>query len=224
MKAMILAAGRGERMRPLTDHTPKPLLPVAGKPLIQYHLEALARAGVSEVVINHAWLGAQLPATLGDGARWGLKLHYSDEQGQALETGGGIQRALPLLGSEPFLVINGDIHCPYPWDALPALASGDLAHLLLVANPEHNPDGDFALQGGRVASEGPGKLTFAGAGVYHPALFADCGPGHFALAPLLRAAMAQQKVSGEKITVPWCDVGTPARLEALESRLNADLG
>ncbi|GAA4889404.1 N-acetylmuramate alpha-1-phosphate uridylyltransferase MurU [Ferrimonas pelagia] len=224
MKAMILAAGRGERMRPLTDHTPKPLLPVRGKPLIEYHLEALARLGVRDVVINHAWLGAQLPAVLGDGARWGMTLHYSDEGDSALETGGGILKALPLLGEAPFLLINGDVYCPHDWAALPALAPGDLAHLLLVANPSHNLAGDFHLEAGRVVDEGEPRLTYAGCALLRPELFADCAPGRFGLAPLLRAAMAQGRISGEQIKTYWCDVGTPERLTALERRLNEDLG
>ncbi len=222
MKAMILAAGRGERMRPLTDHTPKPLLPVAGKPLLTYHLERLARAGVREVVINHAWLGAQIPAALGDGARWDLAIRYSDEGEAALETGGGIHKALPLLGDAPFLLMNGDIYCDLEWSALPRLAEGDLAHLYLVPNPDHNPTGDFALASGRVQSDGDNKLTYGGVALFHPALFRDCRPGHFSLVPLLKQAMQAGRVSGERFDGLWCDVGTPARLAALEARLSGD--
>ncbi len=224
MKAMILAAGRGERMRPLTDHTPKPLLPVKGKPLLVHHLESLARAGVTEVVINTAWLGAQIPAALGDGGRWGLTLHYSDEGERALETGGGIHNALPLLGNAPFLLVNGDVFCDYPWQALGRLQGEDLAHLLLVPNPGHHPKGDFALSGGRAREVGENRLTYSGCAILHPALFADCRPGRFALAPLLRQAMATDRVSAERWDGLWCDVGTPERLQILEDQLDADLG
>ncbi|MBY5922390.1 N-acetylmuramate alpha-1-phosphate uridylyltransferase MurU [Ferrimonas balearica] len=222
MKAMILAAGRGERMRPLTDHTPKPLLPVAGKPLLTYHLERLARAGVREVVINHAWLGAQIPAALGSGERWDLNIRYSDEGDAALETGGGIHKALPLLGDEPFLLMNGDIYADLQWPVLPQLAEGDLAHLYLVPNPEHNPNGDFALESGRVLSDGDHKLTYGGMALFHPELFRACRPGHFSLVPLLREAMQAGRVSGERFEGHWCDVGTPARLAALEAQLRGD--
>ncbi|MBY5993016.1 N-acetylmuramate alpha-1-phosphate uridylyltransferase MurU [Ferrimonas balearica] len=220
MKAMILAAGRGERMRPLTDTTPKPLLPVAGKPLLTYHLERLARAGITEVVINHAWLGAQIPAALGNGERWGLSLRYSDEGDQALETGGGIHKALPLLGDAPFLLLNGDIFCQLEWPTLPSLADGDLAHLYLVPNPAHNPEGDFALAEGRVGVDGPQRLTYGGIALFHPALFAACQSGHFSLVPLLKDAMAQGRVSGSRYDGLWCDVGTPQRLQQLERQLD----
>ncbi|MBY6187153.1 nucleotidyltransferase family protein [Marinobacter hydrocarbonoclasticus] len=222
MRAMILAAGRGERMRPLTDHTPKPLIPVAGKPLLEYHLERLCGAGVSDVVVNHAWLGAQIPAALGSGSRWGMTIHYSDEGDQALETGGGIHKALPMLGDAPFLLMNGDIYCDLQWPTLPTLAKGDLAHLYLVPNPEHNPCGDFALEQGRVRSEGAAKLTYGGIALFHPDLFRECRPGHFSLVPLLKAAMAEGRVSGERFDGLWCDVGTPARLTALEALLSGD--
>ncbi len=214
MRAMILAAGRGERMRPLTDHTPKPLLPVAGRPLIEHHLLALAAAGFREVVINHAHLGGMIEAALGDGARFGLEIRYSAEE-TALETGGGIFRALPLLGSEPFLVINGDVWTDYPYARLPAAPDGE-AHLVLVPNPPHNPRGDFLLQGGRVLS-GEGRCyTFSGIGVYRPELFAGGGEGAFPLAPLLRAAMARGRVSGELYQGCWVDVGTRERLAEVE--------
>ncbi len=218
MKAMILAAGRGERMRPLTDHTPKPLLPVAGRPLIVHHIEALAAAGVSDIVVNLSWLGEQIAATLGDGGQWDVRLHYIQEGAQALETGGGIFNALPLLGDRPFLVVNGDIWSDYPRAELLRSPIG-LAHLVLVANPPHHPEGDFALAQGRVAERGGERLTFSGIGVYRPELFADCRPGAFRLAPLLRAAAARGQVSGEYYPGRWFDIGTPARLAALEQLL-----
>jgi len=214
VRAMILAAGRGERLRPLTDRLPKPLVAVGGRPLIEHHLHALARAGITEVVVNLAHLGAQIRARLGDGARFGLAIRYSDEGGRGLETGGGIHRALPLLGTEPFLVVNADVYTDYPFGALPLLAPGDLAHLVLVDNPPHHPQGDFHLDGaGRVHAEGAPRLTFAGIGVYRPELFRDCAPGAFPLAPLLRAAMAAGRVSGEHYRGRWVDVGTRERLE-----------
>ena len=220
MKAMILAAGRGQRMAPLTDHCPKPLLPLAGKPLIEYHLERLAAAGIREVVINHAWLGHLLEAALGDGSRWGLTIHWSAER-EALETGGGIRQALPLLGNEPFLLINGDVWTDWNGDlSATVLSGGVLAHLWLVDNPGHNPGGDFILDGAQVRSEGDGpRLTFAGISVIAPALLADHAPGCFALAPVLRAAMAAGRISGERLTARWVDVGTPARLQELEQTL-----
>ena len=231
MKAMILAAGRGERMRPLTDHTPKPLLPVGGKPLIVWHLERLAAAGLREVVINHAHLGAQLEATLGDGSRWGVSIRYSAEPEGALETAGGIANALPLLGTDdPFLVINGDIHCD--WDvarAAHALTAKILAHLVLVPNPPQHPRGDFSLQDGRVgagpaAGAGPDipVHTFSGIGVYRPQLFAGIRRGTTAkLAPLLHAAIQTQTVSGEFHSGHWTDVGTPQRLAELDAELRS---
>lgn len=220
MKAMILAAGLGKRMRPLTDRCPKPLLPVAGKPLIVHHLTRLAKAGIDEVVINVSYRAEQIIEALGDGSRFGVDIAYSREA-TPLETGGGIFQALPLLGEQPFLLVNGDVWC----DALPsltALGEKDVAHLTLVDNPDHHPEGDFALVEGRVHASGPAKLTFAGMSVLHPALFADCTPGAFALAPLLRAAMAAERVSGERLTRPWVDVGTPERLEALDTLLRRD--
>lgn len=222
---MILAAGRGERMRPLTDHVPKPLLQVGGKPLIVWHIERLAEAGISELVINHAHLGAQIEQTLGDGSRFGVRIRYSAEgQGRALETGGGIFKALPLLGEAPFLVVNGDIWCDVDFAAL-TLADGLLAHLLLVDNPDHNPDGDFRLDaGGRVHADGEPRLTFSGIGIYHPALFAGCTPGAFPLAPLLRRAMADGRVSGQRHPGPWVDVGTPERLLMLDKQLGSQAG
>jgi MurNAc alpha-1-phosphate uridylyltransferase len=219
---MILAAGRGERMRPLTDTCPKPLLCVAGKPLIVWHLERLAKAGFREVVINHAHLGDQIEALLGEGDAWGLSIAYSAEPTGALETAGGIAQALPLLGDEPFLVINGDIFCD--WNpALAMLADDALAHLVLVPNPVHHPDGDFSLDGTKVGSGGTApRHTFSGIGVYRPALFAGIAAGQVAkLAPLLRAAMAQGRVSGELHCGRWTDVGTPQRLSELDTELRA---
>lgn len=219
-KAMILAAGRGERMRPLTDHTPKPLLPVSGRPLIEYHLRALAAAGVRDVVINHAHLGERIEQALGDGSRFGVRIHYSPEH-PALETGGGIFHALPLLGSEPFLVINGDVWTDMPLSRLleSVLPANDLARLVLVENPPHHADGDFSLQHGRVRNEGRPRYTFSGIGLYHPRLFAACRPGAFPLAPLLRRAMTTDRVGGELYRGRWVDVGTPQRLAELDREL-----
>ena len=222
---MILAAGRGERMRPLTDRTPKPLLPVAGKPLIIWHLERLARAGIHEIVINHAHLGDQIEALLGDGDAWNVAIRYSAEPRGALETAGGIVNALPLLGHEPFLVINGDIFCD--WDvarARVALPAGLLAHLVLVDNPAHHAGGDFVLHETKVSTRetAPGvpMLTFSGIGIYHPGLFAGIERGEPAkLAPLLSAAMAAGRISGEHHAGRWVDVGTPERLQSLDSDL-----
>lgn len=221
MKAMILAAGRGERMRPLTDRLPKPLLPVAGRPLIEHQIARLAAGGFTELVINLSHLGHLIREALGDGARLGVSIAYSDEGQPALETGGGIFRALPLLGPGPFLVINGDVWTDYPWERVPRRLDGQ-AHLVLVDNPDHHPEGDFLLSQHRVASGGAGRrLTFSGIGVYTPALFAGCRDGRFPLAPLLRAAMDRGEVSGEHYQGEWLDVGTPARLAELERRLDA---
>lgn len=216
MKAMILAAGKGERMRPLTLHTPKPLIELAGQPLIEYHLRALAAAGFSEVVINHAWLGQQIEDHLGDGSRFGLRITYSPE-GEPLETGGGIFKALPLLGEAPFLLVNGDICTDYDFTSLRRPPAG-LAHLVLVDNPGHNGRGDFCLVEGRVADAqgAPASLTFSGISVIDPALFAGCQPGAFKLAPLLRQAMANGQVSGEHYSGQWVDVGTLERLAEAE--------
>ncbi|MEZ5447836.1 MAG: nucleotidyltransferase family protein [Thiolinea sp.] len=221
MKAMILAAGQGARMRPLTEHTPKPLLAVGGKPLIVWHIEKLAQAGFREIVINIAWLGEQIPAALGDGSRWTVHLQYSDEQAEgALETAGGIIKALPLLGDEPFLVVNGDVWCDYA--CLPhRLEPHDLAHLVLVPNPPHHPDGDFALAAGRVQLEGAPRLTFSGIGYYCAELFAGLAYGPRPLAPLLREAMQQGRVSGVCHAGEWRDIGTPQRLQALNEQLAA---
>lgn len=219
MKAMILAAGKGERMRPLTLHTPKPLIPVAGVPLIEYHLRALAAAGFSEVVINHAWLGQQIEDHLGDGAQFGLHIVYSPE-GEPLETGGGIFRALPLLGREPFLVVNGDVWTDYSFHALPKQLNG-LAHLVMIDNPAHHPAGDFILNDGQLSDGRPGAqtLTYSGIAILAPAIFANSQPGPFKLAPLLRDAMAAGQVSGEHFTGHWVDVGTLERLAEVEQLL-----
>jgi MurNAc alpha-1-phosphate uridylyltransferase len=217
MRAMILAAGRGERMRPLTDAVPKPLLQAGGKPLILHLIEGLAAAGLRHLVINHAHLGEQIEKRLGDGSRWGVEIRYSPEE-RALETGGGIFRALPLLGPGPFLVVNGDIWTDLDFARL-RLAEGRLAHLVLVDNPAHHPRGDFALQGTHVLAEGEPRYTFAGVGLYHPDLFQRCTSGAFPLAPLLRSAMAGRHVSGELFTGRWIDIGTPARLQALDQML-----
>lgn len=216
---MILAAGRGERMRPLTDHTPKPLLPVAGRPLIEYHIENLVKAGFRRLVINHAHLGEQIEAALGNGERWGVEIAYSPEPPGALETGGGIFRALPLLGDGPFLVVNGDVWSDYDLFRAACPVQSD-AHLIMVDNPEHHPKGDFCLaESGLLSQEGEGRLTYSGIGIFRPGLFAGCQPGVFALAPLLIAAMAQGRVSGEHHQGRWVDVGTPQRLQALEDLL-----
>lgn len=211
---MILAAGRGERMRPLTDTLPKPLLPARGVPLLEHHFAALARAGIAELVINLGWLGERIRAHVGDGSRFGVRVAYSEEGYPPLETGGGIHRALPLLGPEPFWLVNGDVFCAYAFDRR-ALAPGALAHLVLVPNPAHHPAGDFVLADGRVAESGGERLTYSGIAVLHPGLFAGCQPGRFPLAPLLRAAMARGAVTGELHTGEWNDVGTPERLAAL---------
>jgi len=213
---MVLAAGRGERMRPLTDTVPKPLLRVGGAALIEHLIRGLARAGFRELVINHSYLGGAIEAALGDGARYGVGIRYSPEPDGPLETGGGIRRALPLLG-DVFLVVNGDIWTDYPFERLAHPPRG-MAHLVLVDNPPHHPRGDFALRNGR-AVPGEPALTFAGIGVYRAELFADCAPGRFPLAPLLRRAMEQEAVTAEHYRGAWFDIGTPERLRALEARL-----
>lgn len=219
MKAMILAAGRGERMRPLTDRVPKPLLKVGGRTLIEHLIGQLTAAGFRELVINQAHLGQQLEQYLGDGSRFGVRIEWSREPEGALETGGGIHQALPLLGDAPFLVVNGDIWTDFPFAGLRRGIAG-LAHLVLIDNPLHHPHGDFALDGGQVHADGPARLTFSGIGVYRPELFRDCQPGKFPLAPLLRAAMVQGAVSGEHYRGAWLDIGTPERLAELDRRLS----
>ena len=222
MKAMILAAGRGERMRPLTDHTPKPLLVAGGKPLIVWHLERLAAAGFREIVINHAHLGEQIEQTLGDGSQWGLRIVYSPEPPGALETAGGIATALPLLGDAPFLVVNGDVYCDMDFGRFAnfPLASGH-AHLVMVDNPPHHTGGDFSLDGDRiVVAHGGQTVTYAGVGVFSPAFFAGVTAGTvMKLRPLLNAAIAAGTLSGERFAGRWVDVGTPQRLAELDSEL-----
>jgi len=214
MKAMVLAAGRGERLRPLTDSTPKPMLLVRGQPLIHWHLAALARAGVREVVINLAWLGEAIRAGVGKGERFGLTVHYSQEPPGALEAGGGIHQALPLLGDAPFLVVNSDTYTDIDFARL-RIGTGALAHLVLVPNPDHHPRGDFALQDGEVRDAPEPRLTYAGIGIYRPGLFARCQPGRFPLLPLLQAAIAERRLTGERYDGRWVDVGSAQRLAAL---------
>lgn len=219
MKAMILAAGRGERMRPLTDHTPKPLLKAGGRPLIEYHIRNLVKAGISDIVINHAWLGQQIEQVLGDGSRWGANIRYSPEGEQALETGGGIVNALPLLAGDAFSVINGDIFTDFPYATLRPPAG--LAHLVLIENPQHNPAGDFALDQGRISNTGAERYTFSGISVYRPEFFHGCENGVFPLAGLLRRAAEQGQVSGELYRGLWMDIGTPERLAAVDRYLDS---
>ncbi|MBB1472697.1 MULTISPECIES: N-acetylmuramate alpha-1-phosphate uridylyltransferase MurU [unclassified Luteimonas] len=232
MKALLLCAGLGERMRPLTDTMPKPLLAAGGKPLVAWHLEKLAAAGVREVVINTSWLAPRFAEVLGDGARWGLRIAYAYEGAVPLETGGGMLHALPLLGDAPFIAVNGDIWCDHDFARLPESPAGE-AHLVLVDNPAHHPGGDFALAaGGLLTPGGSGALTFAGIGVYRPSLLAAWravigdapgagdAPPRFKLAPLLRAAMARGAITGEHHHGRWTDVGTPARLATLSDALD----
>ena len=221
MKAMVLAAGRGERMRPLTDQTPKPLLSVGGKSLIEHLVEALVGEGVRELVVNHAWHGAMIEERLGDGSAFGASIAYSAEGDRALETGGGIRHALPLLGSDPFIAVNADIWTDYPFSSLPD-ALETLGHLVLVDNPAHHPDGDFTLAGTRVGDGEDHRLTFSGIGVYHPDLFAELPDHRFPLAPLLYESCREGRLSGVHYTGQWWDVGTPERLESLDRRLRED--
>jgi len=220
MKAMLLAAGRGERMRPLTDTVPKPLVPVAGRPLIAWHLAALARAGYREVVVNTSWLADALHAALGDGAKFGVSISWSDEGPVPLETGGGIFRAVPLLGPGPFLVVNADIWTDIDFARL-ALEDEALAHLVLVANPPHNIRGDFGLDGDLIVSRDSERSTYSGVGVFRPEFFHDCSAGRFPLLPLLNRAIAARRVRGELHRGAWSDVGTAERLAALDARLRA---
>jgi N-acetyl-alpha-D-muramate 1-phosphate uridylyltransferase len=214
-RAMLLAAGRGERMRPLTDQTPKPLLTVRGKPLIVYHLERLARCGVHEVVINLAWLGERIRAALGDGAAFGLSIRYSLEDQGALETGGGIFQALPWLGEAPFLVINADVFTDFEFTTL-QIAADAWGHLLLVPNPPQHPHGDFALEQQYVTEQGEPRWTYAGIGLYRAELFQGCQPGRFPLRPLLQRAIAARRLQGQVYDGQWSDVGTVQRLTALQ--------
>ena len=228
MNALIFAAGKGERMRPLTEHTPKPLLRAGGRMLIEWHLQKLADIGVQTVVINTSWLAECFEPALGDGSRWGLRLVYSYEGPEPLETGGGMAKALQHLGTSPFLAVNGDVFCDVDFSCLPSAPEG-LAHLLMVDNPEHNPDGDFALlNDGQLASDGDSRLTFSGIGVYRPELLLRCRPQwqqpgvehpRFKLAPILRQAMHDGLISGAHYQGLWTDVGTPERLAALDASL-----
>lgn len=220
MKAIVLAAGRGERMRPLTDSTPKPLLQAAGHPLIEYHLAALAQAGVREVVVNASWLADRLRQYLDARARDGMTIRLSDEGPTALETGGGIHQALRWLGPGEFLVVNGDVWTDCRFEAL-RLPAGSLAHLVLVPNPAHHPAGDFALDAEGRVGDGAAKLTYSGIGVFHPALFDGCRPGRFPLKPLLDRASQAGRLTGERYRGAWFDVGTPARLAELDRLLRA---
>lgn len=218
MKAMILAAGRGERMRPLTDTVPKPLLLAGGKPLIVHLIERLRREGFCDLVINHAYLSQQLRSTLSDGRSLGVRIRYSVEPQGALDTGGGILNALPILGNSPFLVVNGDVWTDYPFRRL-AKQPPSLAHLVMVDNPPHHREGDFAVVDGKVDHRGRSRLTFGGIGVYRQELFEGHREGRFPLAPLLRRAAMQGKVSAEYYDGQWMDIGTPQRLRELDSRL-----
>jgi MurNAc alpha-1-phosphate uridylyltransferase len=226
MRAMILAAGKGERMRPLTELTPKPLLQVAGKPLIEYHLEHLVRAGFRELVINVSWLGQQIEDYLGDGSRWGCDISWSREP-EPLETAGGIARALPLLGAEPFVLINGDIWIDFPLEKFKhmTLAEGCLAHLVLVNNPSHHPDGDFLLGADARLSPGGNKgataYTYSGLALYHPRFFEGVAPNKLPLRPLLESGMGQSTVTGEYFAGRWLDLGTPERLAELDAHVRS---
>ena len=222
MNAMILAAGRGERLRPLTDHTPKPLLKAGKCRLIEHTIQALVKAGFDEIVINYAHLGEQFPALVGDGQQYDAKISYSPEQEGGLETAGGIINALPLLGNEPFLVVNGDIWTDFPYEKFThsTLSTDSLCHLILVTNPQHNPQGDFALSSGLVSQTGNNKYTYSGIGIYHPDLFSDFNVQRLALKPILLDAIAQQQVSGELYQGEWSDIGTVERLQQLNAQLS----
>jgi MurNAc alpha-1-phosphate uridylyltransferase len=219
MNAMILAAGRGERMRPLTDHLPKPLLSVGGRPLIEHQVRALAAAGFTRLVINHAYRGEQIEAVLGEGARWGVRIVYSPEA-PALETGGGIFNALPLLGPGPFAVVNADLWTNLDYRLL-RRPPARLAQLVLVDNPDYHPEGDFALVEGLARNRGQPRYTFSGIGVYRPELFQGCRPGAFPLAPLLRAACDRGQVGATHHPGLWMDVGTPERLRQIDALLSS---
>lgn len=214
MRALILAAGRGERLRPLTDTLPKPLFDIHGKTLIEYHLENLAQAGFREIVINLDHLGDLIRDTLGDGSSWGLNIHYSQEPTGALDTGGGIHQALANLGEAPFAVINGDLFTDYPLARLRAIKC-DHAHLVMIPNPDHNRKGDFALQAGRIDPDGQPRFTFSGISVYHPRFFKTCQAGRFSVVPMLISAARENKITGEVFRGNWHDVGTKERLDTL---------
>jgi N-acetyl-alpha-D-muramate 1-phosphate uridylyltransferase len=228
---MVMAAGRGERLRPLTDRLPKPLVPVAGKPLIVYHLEALAKAGIRDVVINLSWLGDRIQEALGEGHGYGVHIHYSEEGPVPLETGGGIFKALPLLGPEPFLVVNGDVWTDIDFGALAledrerALGrhNGADARIVLVPNPAHNVRGDFALDGDAVLERDVTRpsYTYSGVGIYRPELFAGCSPGKFPLLPLLQRSIAARRLRGQVHQGDWCDVGSIERLRELDGRIRS---
>lgn len=218
MQALLLAAGRGERMRPLTDTTPKPLLKAAGRALIEYHVERLAAAGITDLIVNHARMGEQIEAVLGDGRAYGVRIRYSAEGEQPLETGGGIRHALALLDSDPFLVVNADVYSDFPFVPL-TMPAASHAHLVLVDNPAHNPDGDFSLTGQQVGLAPVPRYTYSGIGLYRPALFAGAGAGAFPLTPLLQTAATQGRVTGQHYAGTWIDVGTPERLQQLDRRL-----
>lgn len=217
-RAMLLAAGRGERLRPITDTLPKPLVEVAGKPLIVYHLEALARAGVRDVVINLSWLGEMIRAALGDGGSHGVRITYSEEGPVPLETGGGIHRALPLLGPDPFLVVNSDVWTDMDFSRALTLEEGADARLLLAPNPPQHPRGDFGLEGDFVVERESERLTYTGIGVYRPEFFAGCAPGKFPLLPLLKRAIAARRLRGAPYRGEWLDIGSPDRLAWLDAR------
>jgi len=218
VKAMILAAGRGERMRPLTDTTPKPLLKVGEHCLIEHHIFNLKKAGFAEIIINTAWLAEKIHTKLGDGSAYGVSISYSDE-GEALETGGGIKNALPLLGDDAFLVVNGDIWCDYNYKNLPPLENNFLAHLILVNNPAQHPDGDFSIKHGLLCNDTNEKKTYSGIGIYKPALFSQ-ESGRFPLAPILKEQANNNAISAEFFGGLWLDIGTPERLEQLRNNIN----
>lgn len=219
MKAIVLAAGRGERMKPLTDTTPKPLLEVGGRPLIHYALSAITRAGIRDVVINLSWLGERIREVLGTGSAYGVRISYSDEGPVPLETGGGIFHALPLLGPDPFLVVNCDVFTDFELATLALKPSAD-ARIVLVPNAPHHPCGDFGLDGDLVVASAARRYTYAGIGLFRPELFAECAPGRFALRPVLERAIAARRLRGELYRGTWVDVGTPQRLAELEARLS----
>jgi MurNAc alpha-1-phosphate uridylyltransferase len=220
MKAMILAAGRGERMRPLTDHTPKPLLKVGEYSLIEHLIRSLKQHGFDDLIVNHAHLGAQIETCLGSGSQFDVAIRYSSEGETGLETGGGIFKALPLLGDDPFLVVNGDVWTDYPFSRLQLQPADTLAHLVLVDNPEHHQQGDFALDdAGLIHNHGDRKLTFSGIAVYRPEIFNSCQPGKFPLAPLLRQFADASQLSGEYYDGVWSDVGTAERLQMLNDNI-----
>ena len=219
MKAVVLAAGKGERLRPLTDTIPKPLIEVRGKSLIVHHLERLRDAGFTQLHVNTSWLAESIQTALGDGSRYGVHIHFSYEGPEPLETGGGLFRMLPALGREPFLVVNGDVFTDFPFETLKHKLKPDfLAHLVMVANPAHHPKGDFHLSpAGHLRPTGEPKLTYSGIGVYKAEFFQDCRAGKFPLLPLLKQAMAAEALSGEQYLGMWNDIGTPAALAGLES-------